>query len=97
MKQSEKTMFMEVIHKHQKREAKEIVRLNRIDEQIFKEKDPHKIDLLNESREFTRQEMCRHRDILKELAPIIDCEMKCERILSTSGIKLALPSTLLQW
>jgi hypothetical protein len=88
MKQTQKQMIMQVIVKHQESEAKLMKSINEVDADIklarqpsnFSEKQISKsIMNLNTLREIHREEMCSHRAIIKELAPIVDKKVQCFR------------------
>ena len=88
MKQTQTQMIMQIIEKHQESEAKLMKSINEVDADIelarrpsnFSEKQISKsIMNLNELREIHREEMCSHRAIIKELAPIIDKRVQCFR------------------
>ena len=71
MKQSE--MIMQVIKNHQKKEAKIMRSMIKIDEEIASSGSS---EFLMSVREHNRKRMMVHRNFIKELAPIVGKEVK---------------------
>ncbi len=96
MKQIEHDQIMKIITDHMKREATLLAKVDHIDDLICVEMDSDKKVQLESWREYERKAMCRHRDIIKELAPVLNLKMKCSST-RVSGMRISEPCKLIEW
>ena len=96
----ESEILAHLIQDHMKREKKALEKLLLIDEELAIETDETKVKFLEEVREVRRQEAMKHREWLREIAPLLGVTIEKfggREHDKRTGIKVIVPTRFLQW
>jgi hypothetical protein len=100
MKKQEAEVLAHLIHDHMKREEKELKKLLHIDDLLSVAVQEEEIESLQSWRESQRKKAMKHREWLKEIAPLLDCTVKSFRGRGhdkKTGIKRVVPTVFEEW